>query len=61
MDHLPLGVRRWHPQMLEWMRFCSHLPTQPLICAINIPGSASWDTRPGAPNKTRARRLHHEK
>lgn len=39
------------------------LPPHPelLICVTNIPGCASWDTRPGAPNKTRARRLHHEK
>lgn len=57
-----LGVHGSRPQTLrvdEALLPLSH--PEPLICATSIPGYASRDTRPGAPNKTRAQRLHHEK
>lgn len=50
---------RYYPQTMEWMKLCSHLPSPgPLACVVNI---RTVPPRPGAPNKTRAPSLHHEK
>lgn len=53
MSLLPLGsTGRQCPQMLEWMRLCSHLPTAEPRLRSKHSGCASWDTQPGAPHKT---------